>query len=426
VNEHQYQPPGHRTQFDIAAISIEFAHTARPRISPVPPKLPVLAFVGPTSYAFDRRIAMGILDYLHSTGSGRLLNAEGDWSNLTWEGVLNLPTPPQGIIHHSRPGRAADWLAARGISHVNVGRNVEERETASVISDDEAVGRSAAEYFLGRGYRNFAYTGFPGHGYSTARGSGFLRRVEEAGLQAAAIGLNEPDSAAAWKGMLKETPGFLKSLPLPCALFCCNDARARMMAVEALRAGLRIPEDLAILGVDNDDFTCVLSPVPLSSVEPDCETIGRTAARVVLELIAGRGPDRGESVPVIRIPPVRVVERRSTDALAVSDDQVARALRFIHAHALEPIDVEMIAREAGLARRKLERAFRAHTGASPYAEILRLRIEHAKALLTTTGRKVSEIAEECGFATGPEFSVAFRKRVGRSPLQYRREPRHRT
>jgi len=384
------------------------------------PTLPLLAFIGPIDYAFDRQIAIGILEYLQATGSGRLLNAEGDTHRLAPEHALNHQPPVQGIIHHNRNAQTLSQFRALGAKIVNVADSRRAGGDPSVVCDDIAIGRLGADHFLSRGYRHFAYAGFPGHGYSCNRWLGFRERVHASGFTPSAIGIETaPSGPAVWDRMAEDTADWVRDLPLPCAILACNDGRARMLAVTARQLGLRIPEDVAILGVDNDEFICVLSPVPLSSIEPDCRAIGREAARMILDLLAGRIAP--QPAPRLIIPPVRIVERRSTDALAVSDDHVARALRFIHTHALEPIGVDEIAGAAGLARRKLERAFREHTGASPYAEILRLRIEHAKALLATSRLKVSEISEQCGFATAPEFSVAFRKRTGVSPLKYRRE-----
>jgi LacI family transcriptional regulator len=199
-------------------------------------------------------------------------------------------------------------------------------------------------------------------------------------------------------------------------MFCADDFCARRTVEDAIALGLQVPDQIAVLGVDNDEINCELSGVPLSSIRLDTERIGYEAAALLASLIAG------QSAPTdhILVPPIEVITRRSTDMLALADAEVSAAVRFIRDQGGREINVEDLLQRTKLSRRSLEMRFRKALGRSPYQEIRRVQIERAKLLLTRTDRPMREIADACGFRETRQLSVAFHERIGLTPRQYRR------
>jgi LacI family transcriptional regulator len=198
--------------------------------------------------------------------------------------------------------------------------------------DDRAVGEMAAKYFLARGFRHYGFFGFPAHGYSQARLQGYREALAAAGFEVAVGPTTQHRTATAGEEMVlanAEQAAWLRSAPKPLALFCATDGRGRRMCDACRQAGLRVPEDVAILGVDNDDMVCELASPPLSSVALPSENIGFEAAAMLARLMAGEtveGP--------LLLPPMAVMTRKSSDLAAVADDDVAKALEFIRTHAV--------------------------------------------------------------------------------------------
>jgi LacI family transcriptional regulator len=197
-----------------------------------------------------------------------------------------------------------------------------------------------------------------------------------------------------------------------------DDNAALDLASACRHADLGVPEQVAIIGVNNDDLICESAWSPLSSVDAGFTKIGYAAAQLMERLI------RGERLALkdrqIRLLPLRVVKRLSTDILAVDDPQIAAAVRYIREHACDPCSVEQVLREVPTGRRWLERQFMKKLGRSPRAEILRVQMEKAKRLLLEPGMTLPTIAERCGFSSGPTFGRSFLNVTGISPASYRR------
>jgi len=209
---------------------------------------------------------------------------------------------------------------------------------------------------------------------------------------------------------------WLKALPKPVAIMACNDIRGRQVLEASLAQGLNVPDDAAVVGVDDDPLVCNLSNPPLSSVALNLEQAGFRAAEHLDCLMAGRTTQSRQ----ILVEPLWVVRRRSTDVMATEDRHVAAALRFIRDHARQPIGVQDVAEHAGTSRRSLEIRFRRVTGRSVRGEIERSRLTHAKQLLLDTNLPVEKIAQLVGFGSLPYFSNVFRDRAGLTPAEFRR------
>jgi LacI family transcriptional regulator len=294
---------------------------------------------------------------------------------------------------------------------VNVADIHDRFDLPTVISDNLAIGRMAAEHLIARGYRHLGVFMLDPMWYASRRCEGFEKTAHEAGRK---VGVFRAAVGSAWHGALKS---WLQAGPRPMAVFAANDVLACEVVNAALRLGMRIPEDIAVLGVDDDVSLCETSTVPISSVAVDAERIGYEAAALLDRLMEGELPP----AEPIEIPPLRVVARESTDFTAVGNSTVARALRLMADADDETFTISKLAETLGVSRRTLEQRFRQALGRGPAQELRRQRIERAKLLLQETNRKVIDVALRSGFAGASQFSVAFRQATGMSPRDYRRQ-----
>jgi len=284
-----------------------------------------------------------------------------------------------------------------------------------VKSDDGAIARLAVTHFIERGFRHFAYCGISGLLWSDRRGDYFRQYLQEAGYDChlykkshASRGDAETDRIGQW----------LKTLPRPLAVFTCLDTRGRQVVEACLRAGLSVPEEVAVLGVDDDEVVSALSPVPLSSVVLNPHRAGWEAAALLSRMMAGENAPQAE----LFVPPISVATRQSSDVLAVHDPQIAQALRFIREHGCEGIGVGDVLRHCPMARRVLEQRFQRLLGRTPREEIVRIQIMRARELLIGTDLSMSEIAARVGFETA-YFSVIFKRQTGVTPREFRNRER---
>lgn len=375
-----------------------------------PPKVALLV---ETSNVYARDILAGIEDFIR---------AHGPWSVYLAETGRGDAVPPwiarwqgDGIIARVENERIATALEATGLPVVDVSFAQLIPTAPAFTTDNPAIARLAVQHFAERGFQHFAYCGRSEFVWSVDRGAAFERAVGAAGFHCeifeqprAASGADaETDAIAAW----------LSTLPQPVAVLACYDLRGQQVLDAARRAGLAVPEQVAVLGVDNDELLCALSPPPLSSVILNGRRTGWLAAETLSQIMAGKkiAPERQ------CIPPIGVATRQSTDTLAVADAQLARALRFVRERACEGISVADILHHAPMARRSLEHRMRATIGRSPNEEILRVKLARARQLLATTDLSLSEVAGRCGFRHTEYLSVAFKRQFGIPPGQFRRE-----
>jgi LacI family transcriptional regulator len=209
---------------------------------------------------------------------------------------------------------------------------------------------------------------------------------------------------------------WLEKLPRPCGIFTCTDGWGRAVTRYAHAAGLRIPEDLALVGADNDALECELISPPLSSVVIPWQEVGKNAATLVRLALSGKSIQGSRLV----VPPIGVVARRSSEVLAIDDALVRKAVRWIRDNADRRIGVTMVARAMGGGRQRLERRFRAVLDRTVQEEIRRAHVDVAKRLLATTRTDLREIAKQCGFTNAALLNAAFRRELGTTPGAYRR------
>lgn len=309
-------------------------------------------------------------------------------------------------------------ITARGLPAVVVGHS--HREIAgvpNVITDSDAIGALAAEHLLRGGLRHFAYCGFEGLPWSVQRGEAFRRHVEQAGHAVHRYeGPGNLRGAANWTAERQSMARWLRTLPKPLGLMACNDDRGEQVIEACKTAGVVVPDDVAVLGADNDDLVCELSDPPMSSVAIGFERAGYECAAALDRLMRGQPVNE----PRILVQATHVVTRRSTDIVAAEDPGLAVALRFIRDHANENISVPHVARAAGLSRRVLEKRFRGLLRRSALDEIRRIRADKIGRLLLETNEPVANIALSLGFGSPDHVARYFRKATGQTPLEYRR------
>jgi LacI family transcriptional regulator len=287
-----------------------------------------------------------------------------------------------------------------------------------ILVDSLEVGRMGAEHLLERGFRNLAFCGFSDTPWSKKRAEGFAQRVKQAGFETHLYEKPESLSTRRWFKEQNLIAAWLKSLPKPVGIMACTDYRGQHVLEGCKLTGIHVPEDVAVVGVLNDDVICELCDPPLSSVALDVEKGGYEAAALLDKLMAGRRiRPSGRSV-IIR--PTHVVTRQSTDILATEDREVAQAMRYIHGHARGPIQVADVVEASCLSRRTLEQRFHKVLGQSILNEITRVRVEQVCLLLTETNLSVAQIASVLRFSNEKHISRPFRQEKGMSPLAYRR------
>ncbi|MDH7598036.1 MAG: XylR family transcriptional regulator [Sedimentisphaerales bacterium] len=320
---------------------------------------------------------------------------------------------PHGIF--MREPERTEEIIALGIPTVSYPYTVELIPgVANVAADHMAIGQMAARHFLERGFQHFAYNGFDDWWWSRKRREGFCGVVREAGYETHVYEL-PPKDRRTWDKELPAIGRWLKSLPLPVGLMACNDDRAELI-IEACRAvGLSVPDQVAVVGVDNDPLICELCSPPLSSVSLGLEKAGYESAALLDQMIR----DRTVRPRTIYIEPTHVETRLSSDTVAVTDEYVAAAVRFIRDNSRRSITAKEVADGVLLCRRALEKRFRRILGKSIHDEIRRVRIEIITRMLMDRHLRISDIAEALGFPSTSHLSRYFRSQMGISPLEYR-------
>lgn len=293
---------------------------------------------------------------------------------------------------------------------------------AKVRIDDRAAGKLAAEHLLDRGFRRVAFCGMFQSPFEMDRYDGFRTVVEARGLPCLTHWVDpsrahdySPESCGIEARRLRE---WLAELPRPIGIMAANDHRAMEVVNICRELGLAVPDEMAVVGVDNEQRSCEMAAKPISSVAPDGMRTGVLAAELLGRMMNGEAPPREP----VRVPPLKVIVRESSNAYPMQDE-VAAVLRFIETHYTQEISAEALLETAGLSRRALEIRFRNAVGRSPFEEIRRRRMLLAEELLSTTEMQIGEVARRCGISEVKTFHPLFRRHTGMSPGDYRRRSR---
>ena len=286
-----------------------------------------------------------------------------------------------------------------------------------IVSNSVKIGTMAAESLLDRGLRHFAFCGLSDKDWSNERKEAFCNRILQAGYETSVYARHSLRPRGSWSNEQTLMATWLKSLPKPVGLMVCTDIRARDVVETCKLAQLHIPEEVAVIGVDNDNLLCTLCQPPLSSISLNTEKAGYTAALLLDQLMNQEKEMKGQQIIV---DPVNAVLRQSTDVVAIEDPDVANAVRFIRENSNALFQVSHVAEEVGLSRRALEKRFRAFLNRSIHEEIKRVRINAISEMLVGEDVSISEIALKMGFSGLNNFARYFKKAKGVSPNMFRK------
>lgn len=373
------------------------------------------------SRPYDRQVLRGITEYVKEAGLRWRFYVEEDpadkipdFNQWACDGLI-VDTDDERLV------RAAQGVSAPLVGIGRFGRRPRpNRRTRTVGPDDAMIGRWAADHLVECGLRHFAYCGTRQRGpdpWSEVRFAAFRQRLRDLGFPCLRY-TGRHVSARHWSRLQRDLAGWLAAVPKPIGIMACNDWRARHVLEAARQLRLRVPEDVAVVGVDNDELTCEMADPPLSSIAPATREIGYRAATVLHRLMSGR-PGR---VADVLVPPSDIVRRQSSDLLAIKDPLIHRALLFLREHAAESIGAPEVAKVAGASRATLDLRFKRALGRTVAEQIRRMRVEMAWDLLLTTRLPLHEVARRAGFRTAQYLCYVFRRDTGKTPAAIRAHP----
>jgi LacI family transcriptional regulator len=330
-----------------------------------------------------------------------------DWLR-TWKG--------DGILARIDDRRMADRVLATGLPVVDLRGALEGLGLPSIGVDNREVARMAVQHLLDRGLRHFAFCGVhPGRNrFDDERCNRFRQHVEATGHSCNVF--ERWRHWANWERGQQEIADWLAELPKPVGVMTCHDDRGQQVLDACQRMGAHVPDEVAVIGVDNDPYLCNLTLPSMTSVDVNPERSGFEAASLLDRLMRGR---KAPKQPIY-FPPRHIVTRQSTDTIAVDDPDVSAVARFIRDHACEGIRIEAALAASSVSRSTLTRRFKSLLSRTPMAHLTHIRIETAKQLLLETDLTVATISERCGFTEPKYFVEAFHRVVREPPGRFRK------
>jgi LacI family transcriptional regulator len=386
------------------------------------PAAPLVAVILDAARPYDRLIIAGVAQFARERTRWSLYVEEDPLQKLPdlgrWHG--------QGIIANFDDRRVARAIRGLGIPVVGVGGGYGWHDAASgipyIYTDNAAIGRLGAEHLLACGFETLAFCGYPRtttSGWSEERAAAFAEACAKAGRPCHAF-TGRHGNARRWADLQGELARWLAQLPKPLGLMACNDVRARHVLEACRTLGLRVPHDVAVIGVDDDEFACELSDPPLSSVAQAARRVGYEAARLLDRNLRPSPKEPRQPRPVrLVVPPIGVVPRRSTDTLTVADPVIAATIRSIRERATRGLGIADLVRDSGLSRWQLEKRFQRVVGRSLHEDILSARLAEARRLVTTTDMPLKTVAPRAGLSSVTYMTTLFRRHFGMTPATMR-------
>jgi len=389
---------------------------ARTRHRSTPPRVAVLI---ETSMAYGREMLHGVSEYIKE---------RDPWAIYFEHRSLQDPAPPwladwrgDGIIARLAP-QISDSVLKTGAPTVNIDDQDPRPDVPNVQSDHEAIGSLGFAHLRQRGCERFAFVGHPQFEWSVRRWNGFAEAASATGHRCGHYFSKTPVSwghqEASWELELEGLGHWLADQPKPLGIMVCNDFVGVRVLEACRRMGLASPDDVAVVGVDNDPLACEMANPPLSSIIPDCRRIGYEAAALLNAMMNGKRPRKTRR----EIPPLGVAVRRSTDNTEEAGDPlVAQAVRFIRDRAREGIRVDDVLDHVGASRSVLQRRFRRTSHQTIHRTIVEARLNIVKQLLIETDLPLPEIAQRAGYSHAEYLCAAFRQATGSTPGGFRRQ-----
>ena len=381
-----------------------------------------LLIISDFTESFTHKLLAGIVDYSRHKEQWivrRMPPAYKD--SIGIPGLLRLAKEWEvdAIIGQFEPSDDIGLLVENGI--VVLAQDFKQRFSIvpNITADYIGTGRMAARYLLDRGFRNFGFFGFNDVCWSDERCEGFRREVDAAGYGASFYAYRMQEIDMVWYYQRNRLREWLRSIPKPIAIMACDDNQGENLIEACHSAGIKIPSEVSVIGVDNDEMLCNLGSTTLSSIQVDIEEGGRQAAALVERLVA----DPSSPAEDIILKPVKIVGRMSTAAFATNDQQILKAILFIHRNARQKISVGDVMTETALSRRLLERRFKEVTGKTLYEYITDLKLKHFAEMLQDTDDQVINIALSMGENDTKSISRRFKQIYGCTPLEWREKKR---
>jgi LacI family transcriptional regulator len=364
-----------------------------------PGSIPVVYAVLPLQFNPARQIARGVRNYARTAGRWEVRLPE--YGDLRVLAAMRGHT--RGVIAWCRDTAIRNSLRALRVPVVNLSQRV--TGFPCVLYDNAAIGQMAADHLIDLGYKHFVFVAYDELKFNVERQAGFEGRIREAGL-------------TVHPALVKQEtrPTALFRLPRPLAVMGNNDEAAEWVIRACINAKVSVPDEIAVIGANNDDTICETASVPLSSVDPNPELLGYEAAALLDRMMAGGKPP----ATALRISPLGVVERTSTSILAIEDPIVRFAVGYIRQHACDGMGTDHILRNVDVSRRTLEKRFVKVRGRTVHEEIRRVQLDHACNLLRGTHLPVPEVASQSGIADPKQFYAIFRQTLGTTPMAYRK------
>lgn len=377
-----------------------------------------VALIIETSSIYGRDLLSGIV---------RFMRMHDDWSVFLEQRDLQKKPPAwianwngDGIISRATTPHLLAAVAATGVPLVELTDRQDGSPLPCVRSDDIAIGRMAAEHLLERGFQRFGFCGFQGEAWSKRREEAFVEVVHTAGWDCDVYNSAWYGRAArTWEAEQIRLVDWLQKFPRPFGIMSCNDIRGQQVLDACSTIELSVPEEAAVIGVDNDELLCRICAPPLSSVIPNAEGVGYRAAELLAELMDGGKATLDDQL----LEPLGVATRQSTDVVAIDAPEIAAAVRYIRENACRGISVDEVTANVEVSRSTLERQLRKYLGRSPQEEIRFVQVKRAKELLLTTDLSVENLAFLCGFEHSEYLHVVFKRITGMTPGQFRHQIR---
>lgn len=387
-------------------------------VAPAPGATKHVALLVETSRTYGRDILKGVNRYLaeHEHWSLfvelRALDSQVPRWLASWRG--------DGIIARTGSAAMAEAIAATGLPGVELRASKLAHSLPFVGCDNRDLGRIVADHFIDNGFANFAVFDLDTERYFEERRDNFREYLATRGHECHEHHApTQGERPSNWERHQADVARWVQSLPKPIGIFACTDQLAFWLLDACRRAGVAVPEEVAVVGAENDETLCTMARPQLSSVAFDGERVGYEAAGLLDRLMAGEAPP---AEPLL-VPPKGIVVRQSSDIMAIEDPQVAAAVRYIREHACHGINVNDVVKHVGLSRTLIERRMRQAIGRTPGEEIVKVRFGRVRQLLAETDLSLAAIADRCGFEHPQYMAESFKKHFGVTPGAFRQSRR---
>ena len=377
-----------------------------------------LLIISDFTEAFPSKLLKGIINYSAKKEQWTICRMPPGYKKMIGiPGVVKWAKEwgADAVIGQFEQDDEVDLFAKNGI--VAVAQDFKQRfsQIPNITADYIGTGRMAARYYIDRGFKNFGFFGFNHVCWSDERYEGFKREVEAAGHGNTLFAYNMQDIDHLWYYEREKLSTWLRSLPKPIGIMACDDNQGNNLVEACHSLGIKIPSELSVMGVDNDELLCTLGSTPLSSIQVDIEDGGYRTAEMIEHRVLN--PDAPIEDVILR--PMKIIGRISTAAFATDDVQIQKAIQFIHLNNQKKISVKDVMGEVALSRRLLERRFKTVTGQTIYQYISDLKIKRFAELLIDTDEQITNLAISMGESDTKSISRRFKQLYGCSPNEWR-------